>query len=187
MAHEIPTTEPSEIVVGDRLQFTRSLADYPATSESWSLTYYLRANLPGGQINITATATADDFSIDESPDTTAGWTPGKYTWEAYVSKTGSRYKVGAGAIELKPNFAEITEPFDGRTHARRTLDSINDVIEGRATTDVQRYVMQAVGRSIDKMPIADLLKFRDYYLSEVRKEEAAATGGRGKNIFIRFT
>lgn len=187
MAHDIATTEPTELVVGDRVQWTKSLADYPATAEGWTLTYYLRANLPGGQINLTATASGQDFAIDVAPSESSTWTPGTYFWEGYVSKSGSRYKIGEGTITLQPDFSAIELPFDGRTHARKTLDAINAVIEGRATTDVQRYVMQAVGRSIDKMPIADLLKFRDYYLAEVKKEESAVTGGRGKNIFIRFT
>lgn len=187
MAHDIATTEPTELVVGDRVQWTKSLTDYPATAENWTLTYYLRANLPGGQINITASASGQDFAVDVAPSTTADWTPGTYHWEAYVSKSGSRYKVGNGTISIKPDFSAIELPYDGRTHARKTLDALNAVIEGRATSDVQRYVLQAVGRSVDKLPIADLLKFRDYYLAEVKKEESAANGGRGKNIFIRFT
>lgn len=187
MAHDIATTEPTELIVGDRVQWTKTLSDYPATTEGWTLTYYLRANLPGGQINITAAASGDIFNIDVAPGTSANWTPGTYFWEAYVSKAGSRYKVGEGMVLLKPDYSAIELPYDGRTHARRTLEAIQAVIEGRATTDIQRYVMQAVGRSVDKMPIEELLKFRDYYLAEVKKEESAANGGRGKNIFIRFT
>lgn len=187
MAHDIATTEPTEIIVGDRVQWTKSFSEYPATAESWTLNYYLRANLPGGQINITASASGEEYAVDVSPSVSNGWTPGIYFWEAYVSKTGSRYKVGEGSITLKPDFSAIELPHDGRSHARKTLDSINAVIEGRATSDIQRYVVQAVGRSIDKMPIADLLKFRDYYFAEVKKEEGIANGGRGKNIFIRFT
>lgn len=187
MAYTIPTQEPESFAVGDRLQWTRTLTEYPATSEGWTLTYYLRANLPGGQINLEAEASGESFAIDVAPDVTSTWTPGKYVWEAYVSKSGSRYKVGSGRMELKPDFSAIELPYDGRSHARKVLDAIEAVIQGRSTTDIQRYVMQAVGRSIDKMPIADLIKFRDYYLAEVKSEEAKATGGPGKNIFIRFT
>lgn len=187
MAFDIPEIEPDKMVVGDRLQWTKTLSDYPATSEGWTLTYYLRANLPDGQINLVATASGESYAVDVAPETTSGWTPGKYVWEAYVSKSGSRYKVGDGRIELTADFSAIELPYDGRTHARKVLDSINAVIEGRASSDIQRYVVQAVGRSVDKLPISDLLKFRDYYLAEVKLEESAATGGRGKNILIRFT
>lgn len=187
MAYDIPEVEPEEIIVGDRVQWTKTFLDYPATGEGWTLTYYLRANLPGGQINIAASADGDDYDIDVAPSTTADWTPGVYVWESYVSKSGSRYKVGQGRIKLLPDFSAIELPHDGRTHARRTLEAIEAVIEGRATSDIQRYVMQAVGRSVDKLPIEDLLKFRDYYLAEVTKEEMKANGGRGKNILIRFT
>lgn len=187
MAFEIPTIEPTELVVGDSLQWTKSLSDYPATSGGWTLTYYLRANLPSGQINLTATAVADIFAVDVLPAVTSTWTPGDYVWEAYVSKSAVRRKVGSGSLKILPDFSAIELPYDGRTLAKKTLDSIELVIAGRANTDIQRYVMQAVGRSIDKMPIKELLAFRDYYLGEVKKEEAAASGGKGKNIFIRFT
>jgi hypothetical protein len=59
-------------------------------------------------------------------------------------------------------------------------------MKNRATHDQQRYVMQACGRSVDKVPIADLLKFRDYWLTQVLAEESAANGGKGKNVLFRF-
>lgn len=186
MAFQVPSTEPAEVSAGDRLQWTKTLADFPP-SEGWTLTYYLRANVPNGQIDLAAATSGTGYAVDVSPDTTAGYTPATYSWQAFVSKTGSRHQVGSGTLKVNPNFTEITEPYDGRSQARRILDAIDLVIEGRASSDVQRYVMQAVGRSVDKMTIADLLKFRDYWLTEVKKEEAMASGLYKKNIFIRFT
>jgi hypothetical protein len=189
MAFAIPSTEPKRLIAGDRAQWKRTdLADFPAGT--WTLTYYLRGNFAGGQIEIVASADGLDFEVDEAPDTTAAYTPGAYYWSAYVSQAGDRKYVGGGRIEIAPNPVDVISPTDGRSHYRRTLDSIEAVIEKRATTDQQRYVFQAVGRSVDRMPIADLLKFRDYYAGLVQAEEqqTAIDAGKvsGKNILVRF-
>jgi hypothetical protein len=184
MAFEIPFEEPTSVVAGDRIQWKRTIDDYPPAS--WTLTYHLRANLPNAIVNLTATASGTDHYVDVSPDDSALWAAGDYFWEAYVTASGDRKKIGSGKIQVTPNFAGIDIPFDGRTQARKILDAINLVMKGRATHDQQRYVMQAVGRSVDRVPLADLLKFRDYWANEVRKEELASSGGRGKNVLIRF-
>ena len=57
MAAEIPTTEPTSIIAGDTLAWTKSLADYEASL--WTLTYYLRG--PSAQ-TITATTSGGDFA-----------------------------------------------------------------------------------------------------------------------------
>lgn len=190
MAFTIPEIEPESIVAGDRSQWKRTdLSDFPATE--WTLTYYLRSNLAGGQIDIAASADGSNYSVDVSPTVSSGYVPGVYYWSAFVSKTGDRKLVAQGRLTVKPNPTDIYQPVDGRSHARRVLEAIEAVIERRATTDQQRYVFQAVGRSVDRMPIADLLKFRDQYADEVRCEDQKAAIARGesngRNVLIRFT
>lgn len=189
MAFVIPEIEPVRIYAGDRIQWKRTnLDDFPATS--WTLTYYLRSSAAGGQIDIAATAVGADFSVDIADTTSASYIPGVYYWSAFVSTAGDRKLVGQGRLEILTNPSDVTGPVDGRSHARRALDAIEAVIERRASSDQQRYVFQAVGRSVDKVPIADLLKFRSYYAGLVRSEEDAEKIGRGeatgRNVFIRF-
>lgn len=189
MAYTIPEIEPLEAFAGDRWQWKRTnLSEFPA--DEWTLTYYLRSSDAGGQIDIAATADGDNYSIDVPTTTTEAFTPGTYFWSAFVTQSGDRKLIAQGRLVIKPNPVDITQPVDGRSHARRTLDAINAVIERRATTDQQRYVFQAVGRSVDRMPISDLLKFRDYYAGLVATEEAREAIARGeatgKNILIRF-
>jgi hypothetical protein len=184
MAFEIPWVEPETVRQGDRIQWKRSLADYPATT--WTLTYYFRTNLPtASPIDVVASTLGSDYSIDISPTASRDYLPGVWFWDAYVATTGDRKTVAAGQLLVTPDFSQIDVPYDGRTQAKRILESINLVIEGRASTDVLRYVMQAVGRSVDKLPISDLLKFRDYWIAEVKAEENAGTS-KGKNVLIRF-
>lgn len=185
MAFEIPFEEPTKFAAGDRVQWKRALTDYPI-SEGWTLTYYLRGKFQHDPLDIEASTSGSDYSVDLSPDTTAQYVPGIYHWQAFVSKSGDRKPIGSGTIEVTPDFSQISQPYDGRSHARICLDSILAVIKGRATHDQQRYVMQAVGRSVDKMTVDDLLKLRDDFLAEVKAEEGAANGGKGKNVLIRF-
>jgi hypothetical protein len=189
MAFTIPEIEPTKAYAGDRLQWRRTdLSDFPATT--WSLAYYLRSSAGGGNIDIAATTDGTSFSIDVSPTESGSFIPATYYWTAFVSKSGDRKLIGQGRIEILTNPVDVTGPSDGRTHARKTLDAIEAVIEKRATSDQQRYVFQAVGRSVDKMPIADVLKFRDYYagivLAEEQQERVARGESSGRNIYVRF-
>lgn len=186
MAYEIPFQEPTAFAAGDRVQWKRTLADFPI-SESWTLKYYLRGNFAHDPITLTATTSGTDYLIDIGIDETAGYTPGVYYWQAFVEKADYRMPVSSGRFLITPDLSTLqtNQPFDGRSHARRCLEAIEAVIEGRATHDQQRYVLQAVGRSVDKMPIKDLLAFRDYYLTEVQAEDATLNS-RKKNVHIRF-
>jgi hypothetical protein len=185
MAYVIRYEEPTGFAVGDRVEWKRILADYPV-SESWTLKYYLRGNFAEGRIDITATTSGTEYLVDISPTVSAEYTPGIYYWQSFVEIAGTdRKPIGSGRFIITPDISDITEPVDGRSHARRCLDSINAVMENRATRDDQSYAMQAVGRSVTKMPIKDLMAFRDYYLTEVNREEAALKPNR-KNIYVRF-
>lgn len=184
MAYEIQFDEPTSFAAGDRVQWKRTLTEFPIT-EGWVLKYYLRCNFQHDPITITATTSGTDYSVDLTPDETDTYPPGIYYWQAFVEKSGDRKPVDDGRFVIGANFATLSQPHDGRSHARRCLESIEAVLEGRATRDDQRYVLQAVGRSVDKMPIKDLLAFRDYYLTEVRAEEADLKPNK-KNILIRF-
>ena len=55
------------------------------------------------------------------------------------------------------------------THARKTLNAINAVIEKRATSDHQSYAIN--GMAVTKMKIDELLAFQRVYQRKVAKEE----------------
>jgi hypothetical protein len=93
--------------------------------------------------------------------------------------------VGTGTLSVRPSFAVAT---DGRTHARKVLDAIEAVIEGRATSEVAEY--QIAGRELRYIPIPELLQLRDKYRGEVLREDAASRAARGlpdpRRVFVRF-
>ena len=179
---EIPTQEPAVIAAGDTAKWRRSLPAYPA-SAGWTLSYTLvRA---ATRITFSASADGDLHLVNVPASTTTAWTAGTYTWRAQVSKAGEVYTISTGTLSIRPNFATAT---DGRSHARKVLDGIEAVIEGRATSEVGEY--QIAGRSLKYIPIPELLALRDKYRAEVLREDAAERTARGlpdqRRTYVRF-
>lgn len=160
---EIATNEPLEFISGDTVSWTKSLTDYPA-NDSWVLTYALINS--AHKITITATASGSDHLVSLSAATTAAYTAGVYQWQAYATKSSQRFLVDSGTITVIPNFAAETT-YDARIHAKKMVDLIEDVLEGRAEGDTQEYTIG--NRSMKKIPILELKKLRDVYLAEYNR------------------
>lgn len=181
---DIPTNEPMSVTAGDTVTWKRSLSDYLA-SAGWVLSYTLVNS--AGKITITSTADGDDHLVSVLAATTAAWTAGEYSWQAYVTKGAERYQVDYGALEILPDFAQQTT-HDGRSHVKTVLDSIEAVIEGRATKDQESYSIN--GRSLARTSVEQLLVFRDRYKAEyareVRAERIRNGLGHSGRILTRF-
>lgn len=159
------------LTAGDTLNFTAVVEDYPAT-EGWTLIYRLAPRSGAGTaFTITASASGSDYLVQVAASTTANWVAGYYTWSAYVEKAGEVYTVSRGQLQIRAASSNMAAGVDDRTHARKTLDAIRAVIEGRASLDQQEYTI--ANRSLKRTPMADLLRLRSIYESEVRAEEAA--------------
>lgn len=178
-----PTTEPDAVVAGDTAKWLRSLDEYPA-NESWVLAYTLVSG--ANRYTFNASASGADHLVNVPAATTTSWVPGTYTWRAQVSKAGEVFTVGSGSITVRPSFATAT---DGRSHARRTLEAIEAVIEGRATSEVSYYMIG--GRQLRYIEPAQLLALRDRYRAEVAREDAAQRAAAGlpdrRRVFVRFS
>ena len=190
MSHQIPTSEPTSVRAGDRLQWTKSLSDYPAT-EGWGLTYHLRSTAVDGHIQITGTASGGDHAVDVAAATTAGWTAGDYWWEAFVADGTSRYCVGSGSIEILPDFATIYEGYDGRSHNRQVLDALRATMLRAASRPEVSYSISAAGQSFSFRTLAELQDAIHVYESRVAQEEADARvalgGSYGNQVKCEFT
>lgn len=180
---DIPIIEPTTANAGDTWRWTRTLADYPA-SAGWALSYTLIN--AAAKITINASASGDDHAVTVSAATTAGYAAGSYDWRARVSKAGEVYTVGEGRITVRNAFGGST--FDARSHARKTLEAIEAVIEGRASSEVSYYMIG--NRQLRYMTPAELLTLRDKYRAEVAREDAAAAVAAGlpdkRRVFVRF-
>lgn len=180
---DIPTIEPTTANAGDTWRWTRTLVDYPA-SAGWALSYTLIN--ASAKITINASASGDDHAVTVSAATSAGYAAGSYDWRARVSRAGEVYTVGEGRITVRNAFGGST--FDARSHARKTLEAIEAVIEGRASSATLEYTI--AGRTMKHIPMADLLALRDKYRAEVLREDAAAAVAAGlpdrRRVHVRF-
>ena len=177
---------PERIIAGDSIGWTESLADYPASL--WTLTYKLLNS--AGAITISTSANGDDHVVSEDGSVTNGYTPGEYKYFAYVTENANpnnRVTVEQDTIVIAENIAIATN-LETRTQAKRTLDAINAVIEGRASKDQES--MSYKGRAIGRTPIEDLLKLRDRFAVTVQQEEDAENLAKGiktnRNVKVRM-
>jgi hypothetical protein len=188
-----PTTEPTKLVAGDRWAWKRSNlgSDYPPAT--YTLKYSLRLEGAGTEIEIIATGSGADFLVEVSAATTAGYTAGRYRFQAYITATADatkRLTLGTGIIDVAAN--RDTATGDPRSYARITLDAIEAVLQGRASKDQEEYAISSgsSSRSLKRTPMADLLVLRDRFREEVRIEvnaERIAQGlGDGRRIGIRL-
>lgn len=182
MSAAIPTQEPSQVRAGQTLTFTKSLGDYPAPT--WTLTYYLRGNGLDA-IDFTASASGSEHLVEVSFATTSTWKAGTYDVSAIASSATERFEVWSGRIEVLPDFSAEGANFDTRSHARRTLDNINAVIEGRASKTILSSTVE--GTSLDRIPHDQLLKLQAAYEQKVINEDRKAGKARSNTIFAQFT
>lgn len=180
-----PTREPAQLTLGDRWLWKRTDlgVDYPP--DSYALKYSLRLHTAGGtEIEITANESGADYLVEVASATTAAYTAGRYAWTAYITRSADsqRVVVGTGTVDVIAN--RDTATTDPRSHARIVLDAIQAVIENRATVDQQEYSI--AGRSLKRMEIGELLKFRKTYQAEVDAEVRAASGNGMRKLLMRF-
>ena len=187
MSATIPSSVPAKVRAGETLQFTVALADYPA-GDGWSISYYFIANglTP---FNFSSTADGDSHAVSVAYGTTANWAPGLYSGIGFVTDGTTRTEVWTGTLEVLFNPLTASKTTDPRSHARRTLDNINAVIEGRATSAVLNSTVE--GTTLARIPHADLLDLQARYEMKVAAEEAVLARALGKpsrrNIYSRFT
>ena len=186
-----PKQEPDVLVVGDRWVWRRPdlVADYPTAD--YALTYEFHLDTGGGGSNkftITATETSTDYIVEIASATTASYTAGEYNWYAFITRSSDsqRLSVDEGRTKVEINFANTNA--DSRTNSKKVLDAIEATIEGRASQDQMSYSI--AGRSLSRMSIDDLLKFRDRYRAEhekaIKKLRIKNEQDTGNTIKVRF-
>lgn len=178
---------PSAFYAGDSLSLLISLADYSA-ADGWTLAYAFRKK-GGSDINLTSTASGGNHLLAVTAAASAEWIDGLYSGVGRVTHTDGRVvTVWSGLLNIKPNLAEEPANFDGRSSARKCLEAITAVLEGKATRDVMQTTI--AGQSIGRMTFGELLAAQAHFQDLVDREQAeidAANGlGSKRNILVRF-
>lgn len=170
---------PRSITAGLTLSALLEWTGYP--SGDWTATAYLRGPM---SIDIPASAEdgAHDFSVEAG--VTALWAPGRYAASIRVTDGTDVFQVDAFDVEILADVAAVAAGHDPSSHARRVLEAIEAVIEGRASRDQESYTIN--GRSLTRTSISDLMLLRDRY----RREVASEKGRRrtmGRQVKVRFS
>ena len=148
-----PTVEPTDIVVGDFIQWRRTdlSTDYPNTA--YTMTYVARITGGGNtEIAVTGTAYNSDYLFSATSAQSALFVPGYYHWqlEAVRNSDSERVVIDRGSFtaiaDLDVNGA------DPRTHAEIMIQKIEILLEGKADADVANYFVAC--RSLTKLSFA---------------------------------
>lgn len=182
--------EPTEIVVGDFIQWKRSdlVDDYPLSE--YSVEYVARITGGGSnEIKVAATETGGTYLITVDSATSAEFVSGYYHWQLEVTKTstGDRIVVDRGAftavVDLDDNQA------DPRLFEEKMLAKIESILLGKADADVSSYSI--AGRSLTKYSYQELQDLHDQYEAKVNRHKQLERIKLGKTthhtVKVRFS
>jgi len=187
---------PAQIRAGDTVKWrdvasTDVFGNQVSSSNSWTLTYYLRTNTnhEGATVVGTTYGTGWEFLIAQA--TTAGFDVGQWYWQAEATKSGEHITLGAGQLTVLAgmSYAGLPSAFDGRSQSQKDLDAVQAAIRAIVSGGVvQEYKIGT--RSLKKYEMADLIALEGKLKAEVKREQAAqlAANGLGNphNLFVRF-
>lgn len=186
MPPQIPEVEPTTIVAGDTVQFTRVFGEFSAL-DGWALTYRLVGPLgssTGALVDETVTGTPQGggWLVAFAPAATANVKArGTYRLVGRVSLAADSHAVYDGVVQLEAN-PFTASPADQLTHAERMLTVIEAALEGRLTVDMEHY--QIDGKLVGKIQTADLMRYRAKYRTEIWR--ARHRGSAGPSHVVRF-
>jgi len=182
---------PNPIEAGNTIAWERtySASDFPAAD--WTAKCHLKLIGSSAVTTITATESGETFTFTITAAVSAALTVGDYEWVEVVEKgegaSIERYEQYRGTTTVR-RFLGTSGTVDSRSTVRVIFEAIEAVLQGRASQDQQSYSI--AGRSLERTPIADLLKLRQFYASEVAREdkETAIANGNAPSgkIRIRF-
>lgn len=185
---EVREGEPSEIVVGDFIQWKRSdLVDaYPPAS--YTLNYVARIAGGANEINITASDGTTHYLVQASSTVTADYNPGHYHWQVEIVRNSDseRKVVDRGHFTVVPDL-DINAS-DPRSHSEIMLSKIESLLQGKADADVSSYSI--AGRSLTKMTFEELREAEQYFAGRVLSEKSKLDAENHRNtsatIKVRF-
>lgn len=174
----------TELVVGDSYQYDTNIIGYPANA-GWTFKQRLTNLLSTGTgYTLTSTGQGEFHRTTISTTLSSSFAPGEYSWYGWVESSAERHTVSSGFVTITGNPATSTAGTDPRSHARKMLDAIEAVLEGRATSDMSSYMI--AGRQVVLLSPDALIRWRGHYKSLVRAEERAAGSGKASGLRVKF-
>ena len=186
-----PTQEPDLLVTGDRFAWQRPdlVSNYPLAD--YTMTYHFSQDSGGGgthHFTLSSTEADNNYYFEKPSSETTSLVAGDWKWQLYAIRTSDSQRITIDYGITKFSLGELDTNNDLRTHAKKVLDAIEAVIEGRATIDQSSFSLG--GRSLSRMSVDELMTFRDRYKAEYLKEVKLARirnkQGSGNTIKVNF-
>jgi hypothetical protein len=176
----------NKLIAGDTYKQNIYASEYDNT-DGWEVVLKL-VGPTGSPIPYSFTTTVVDATTYElrlGPEVTAAFGKGNYSYALVAMKdllpSGTdEHTIESGVLEVELR-ADLNFDTDLRTHARKVLDAINAVIEGRATKDQESYTI--AGRTLTRTPLRELLALQKTYEEKVMREEQ---GKLRNKLYVRF-
>ena len=175
------TRPPLSIAVGETTNWLSTWEDFSG-ADGWAVSLFLRGP---AEVDLAGAVEGEGFRFAVAEDTFD--TVGRYVWEAIATRPGERCRLGRGRITIESDLQAASGLGDQSTHAERMLAILEAALEGTATAAQLAYTI--AGRSIDRIPLEDLRRLRDYYARKVRVEEnlrAAGVERSPRTVAVQF-
>jgi hypothetical protein len=174
----VPLYEPGSIVAGSYIAWRKRLELEAAT---YSVKYRLTPTAGGTMVEVSGSTTDDSVWLFEALSAVTGaWATGEYRWDILVTRTSDSEiaEIATGTLTV------YASTDDRRTHAEVMVAKIESLLTGRADDDVDNYSIK--NRSLTKIPVEELTKWRDYYRAEVARTGGSTTSAATpKNNTVR--
>jgi hypothetical protein len=177
LAAEIPTCEPTSIVAGDTVKWTRSLSDYSA-ADGWSLTYAIRGV---GSVDVEAATDTDGvgFAVTLSAQNSAKLAAGQYQFIGYVFSADDppeQYTVfGPVSLTVLPNIGDA-KAGELVLDEEKELALINAQIQELLASPNESYSIG--GRAAAKRKLADLYQARGIVIARLGRKRGQTVPSR---------
>lgn len=176
---ETYTAIPPQFVLGDTLIIDIAPGDYPPPAYALQLVFISST----GKVVVASTPSDGNhrFTVDTVP-----FSSGRHDYQLKAVGTGYRRTLLTGFTTAQVDLASDTvATFDGRSHAKKVLDALEAVIEGRASKSQLKHEFDGI--AIEHMDLQQQVALRDKYRLKYQRELAAAKGKSSwKTIRPRF-
>jgi hypothetical protein len=181
---------PASIYAGDTVKFNIPATTDYASNASWVGTFVMKHETGSDSVNITGVADgAGGWNFTISAATSAGLHVDDHWYQLYVTKSGERFTLQQGTIQVLGNIAAAGATFDGRSQAQIDLESVQAEMRARITGGgVQEYTIG--NRSLKKVPMTDLIELESKLKADVARELRATRIAKGldsgRAVYVRF-
>jgi hypothetical protein len=179
--------QPSTFRAGDSVDWSVSLASYPA-SDGWALRYRLLSTGAAAK-EIPASASGADFSVALTAAETADWLPGKATLVKIVEKGAQSITLAADIVTILPDL-KVAATHDGRTANEKALADAEAALAAYVAAGqmhVEGY--EIAGRVMKFRTLQDIKDLIDHYRFQVSRDIAIknlyAVGSTPGRVYYR--